>query len=740
MKTDGKNVKWKSKEQREKENRRIRWIFLILFLLILLGFGGMGYRVWKQYSGTLMQNQYDQLSNSSKILSESLETSMKEYEWDYEMLHNIEVMMQDEAGNYRIQNTDVFIKKMKRYLEEETTYVCDLFWQDENGNFISSLSGKVYTDSVCFTETDQGIGIYQMEDDKDQKYLVLHYLEPSENQICMVVNEETFYTNLISSIKVGTNGYVVIKNSEGKIIMHPKGEQWGIDVIEGRKEMYPHLDLSSLENMIEKQKEGGEGILEYDSYWWTKPNLPKVHKVSAYSPADLGGDFWVVSAVIDYDDMYRPIRQGFTRILFIMCGILLLIIILLIFVGRLVFDRQKSAAEIIYLRELNSLLEEVHQSEENIAHQERLQIMGTMTGGIAHEFNNFLTPIMDYAELLMMELPEDSEEYDSAHEIYEASEKAKDVVRQISTLSRKNVETVYKSIPAQKLMQRAVKMISSVCPPQVTLEEQMDLDHTWILGNATQINQVLLNISVNAIHAIGKQKGTIRILARRVKRNSLSRELADKLRESWEDYVEIQIRDTGCGMNQETMKRIFDPFFTTKKGGEGTGLGLALAEQIMMSHKGYISVESKPGVGSTFYLYLPAMDTEQKMIVPTASGKYRIVIADDNAKVLKLMEKNFRKIGIEIITCRDVEKLKEYLEEAETDVLYIDETLEDGSGVEFCMSISGKYPQMKKIVMAAHITRELAEAKQHGIIDAYVEKPVSEVTLLDAVRQCEENV
>lgn len=82
MKTDGKNVKWKSKEQREKENRRIRWIFLILFLLVLLGFGGMGYRVWKQYSKDLMQNQYDQLSNSSKILSESLETSMKEYEWE----------------------------------------------------------------------------------------------------------------------------------------------------------------------------------------------------------------------------------------------------------------------------------------------------------------------------------------------------------------------------------------------------------------------------------------------------------------------------------------------------------------------------------------------------------------------------------------------------------------------------------------------------------------------------------
>ena len=205
-------------------------------------------------------------------------------------------------------------------------------------------------------------------------------------------------------------------------------------------------------------------------------------------------------------------------------------------------------------------------------------------------------------------------------------------------------------------------------------------------------------------------------------------------------HVDFYVKDTGIGISEEKLSHIFGRFVKLNSFVQGTGLGLALAEQIMMSHKGYISVESKPGVGSTFYLYLPAMDTEQKIIVPTASGKYRIVIADDNAKVLKLLEKNFRKIGIEIITCRDVEKLKEYLKEAETDVLYIDETLEDGSGVEFCMSISGKYPQMKKIVMAAHITRELAEAKQHGIIEGYVEKPVSEVTLLDAVRQCEENV
>ena len=104
-----------------------------------------------------------------------------------------------------------------------------------------------------------------------------------------------------------------------------------------------------------------------------------------------------------------------------------------------------------------------------------------------------------------MELPEGSDEQDSAKEIYEASEKAMDVVKQISSLSRKNVETVYKCIPVKKMMQRALKMIASVCPPQIHLESELQVEQENILGNSTQLNQVLLNICINAIHAIGKK-------------------------------------------------------------------------------------------------------------------------------------------------------------------------------------------------------------------------------------------
>ena len=378
----------------------------------------------------------------------------------------------------------------------------------------------------------------------------------------------------------------------------------------------------------------------------------------------------------------------------------------------------------------------MHRSEENIAHQQRLQIMGTMTGGIAHEFNNFLTPIMGYAELLMMELPEGSEEQDSAKEIYDASEKAKDVVRQISSLSRKNVETVYKNIPMKKMMTRALKMIESICTPQVQLESDIQIETESILGNTTQLNQVLLNICVNAVHAIGKEQGIILVVCKKEAKSKVNPKVARKLSEAWESYIHILVKDNGCGMDKETLRHIFDPFFTTKKGGEGTGLGLALAEQIISSHKGYLYAESEKGKGSTFHIYLPILDMDSTpQIAQNVSGKeYHIVVADDNAKVLQLLKKNFEKIGIQIRTCMKKEELQQCLREQEMDALVVDETLEDCSGVDFCMSLAGKYPDMMKFIITDGLSREAVEAKQKGIIDGYVEKPVSDTAILEAIR------
>lgn len=399
----------------------------------------------------------------------------------------------------------------------------------------------------------------------------------------------------------------------------------------------------------------------------------------------------------------------------------------------------KSSREIKNLKELNSLLENVQRSEDAIAHQERLQIMGTMTGGIAHEFNNFLTPIMGHAELLMMELPEGSDEQDSAKEILEASEKAMDVVKQISSLSRKNVETVYKCIPVKKMMQRALKMITSVCPPQVHLESELQVEQENILGNTTQLNQVLLNICVNAIHAIGKKEGTIHVKCEVISRETLAGFLDKELPDTWKDYIYISIKDNGCGMEKETLRQIFDPFFTTKKGGEGTGLGLALVEQIVTSHKGYVFAESHPGVGSCFHIGLPVLQADQPEETVHVGERHeiRMVFADDNAKVLELLRRSFDKIGMQIQTCMTVEELSANLAEKEADVLVVEESIEEQSGVDFCMSIAGKYPKMLKLVSIESISREIVEAKKKGIINGYVEKPLSDRNVLESVRECQ---
>lgn len=712
-------------KRRQKIKYRVLWVIPII---IFVGLAFAGWQTWRVYRDTLMKNQKEQLLMTTEVIGRNMKISMADYEDDLDFL-------------CRLQEEGVLEKERAReYIDTQNNYVHNLILEDKEGKIKWAMEDDSFARTQLFVKVDEEKEIWYGEDEREQRFFIFKEKLESGERFCLVVNGEEYYQNLISDIHVGTNGYVVIKNSDGMILMHPELKQWGIDVIEGRERLYPGLDYSSLEEMIEEQKQGKRGISEYYSYWWTSPNLEKVRKVSAYVPAVLGNDFLVVSTVIDYDDFYEPIKEGFSRIVFVFLGLFSLLLVLSVLIGRIIVDGKKTEAEVVYLRELNGLLEEIHRNEETIAHQQRLQIMGTMTSGIVHEFNNFLTPIMGFSELLMMELPEESDEYDSAREIYEASEKAKDVIRQISTLSKKNVETVYKNLLVQKLMTRVLKMIESVRPANVHLHSELLLEEEEILGNSTQINQVILNICVNAIYAIGRKEGNLLIRAVCIPYEKIEKREELNLSGTWSQYIRIDIKDDGCGMDEETMEHIFDPFFTTKAAGEGTGLGLALAQQIVGSHRGGIEVESERNVGTTFLIYFPVLETKMEEFVEEEQTKnnLRIVVADDNAKILEMLMKNFGKLGVEIITCMTKEELRKCLEEREMDVLVIDESLGNESGIDFCMSIQGRYPHMLKLVMTDCITRKLAEAKKKRVVDDYVEKPVSDTTILETIKRCRE--
>lgn len=719
------------KEQFAKPGRRFHnGIFVLPVLLIAVVLVACAY-IWNSYRSELMQNQEEQLLLVTQSAGKNLEATVSQYWDDLEFLYRFH-------EKSSIEN-EVYVS----YLESNKGDAVDICLMDESGRVLNSVYGHPLSDPIPLVNLSADCSILQYTgEDEEDSYLVFRKQIEDGRCLCLVIDQESCYADLISDLHIGTNGYLLVKNSAGSIVWHPERTQWGIDVIEGRQELYPDLDLSSLSEMVDKQIAEPSGVYEYYSYWWTNPELPRVKKISAHVHTPVGDDFFVVSAVIDYSDFYTPIAVGVGHLAFVFVGAWAILLVLLLYIGKLLYDRRRSTHEIAYLRELNDTLEELHRHEESIAHQQRLQVMGTMTGGIAHEFNNFLTPIMGFSELLLDELPPDSETYDSAREIYEAADKAKDVVRQISAMSRKNVETVYRSLPARETLNHTLKMIESVCPPQIHLQKELTLGDEAFLGNRTQINQVLLNLCVNAIHAMGAQGGVLLIRAKSVLRKELALLLPNEhIPESWDRYLQIDVADTGCGMDPETLRHVFEPFFTTKKSGEGTGLGLSLADQIIRAHRGYLSVDSKVNEGSTFHLFLPVMEQNAaaESLKWGQSQKMRLVIADDNAKVLEMLRASFEKLGLSPVTCSKKEALLHCLQEAQTDVLAIDQGLADGDGIEFCMSIQGKYPDTIKILMVDHMTREVIEARRRGIIDGYVEKPVSDTTLLEVIRSSKQS-
>ena len=254
---------------------------------------------------------------------------------------------------------------------------------------------------------------------------------------------------------------------------------------------------------------------------------------------------------------------------------------------------------------------------------------------------------------------------------------------------------------------------------------------------------VMLNLTLNAFQAIGRESGgVVRVEGRQVSREVLQRRGLDT-NGIWENYIRIRVVDNGCGMDKMTMEQIFTPFFTTRE--NGTGFGLAIAESMITSHRGYITVDSTPGKGSVFTVYLPAAKKadEERLHSAAASrgyedGSHKILVVDDNVKILQELAGEFGKIGVNIKTCVNTGEAEEQLSRHHYHVLLIDNELSraggDNTGIDFAMSIREKYNGLLIIVMADKIRKEIVEARQEGIINAYLEKPVSVQELLETMQ------
>jgi len=240
--------------------------------------------------------------------------------------------------------------------------------------------------------------------------------------------------------------------------------------------------------------------------------------------------------------------------------------------------------------------------ETQLRHSQKIEALGTLAGGIAHNVNNTLVPIVALSKMALKQLPPDSGEHESMQTILEAAYRIRDLVAEILAFSRKDMASLG-PVALQGTVAKALRLLSATLPPNVVIAQELAQPTVTVSADENQLVQVLMNFCTNAAHAIGATPGRITIGLDEVELRESAGAQAGGLPAGL--YARLTVADTGCGMDARTLRRIFEPFYTTKNVGEGTGLGLSMAHGIIANHHGRIAVDSEVGRGTTFTILLP---------------------------------------------------------------------------------------------------------------------------------------
>lgn len=251
--------------------------------------------------------------------------------------------------------------------------------------------------------------------------------------------------------------------------------------------------------------------------------------------------------------------------------------------------------------------------ESELRQTQKLETVGVLAGGIAHEFNNILLPIFLYTEQAIHDLPMDSPIHSHLELVLKSSKRAKGLIQQILTFSRQAGRQEYMPVDVKLIIEEALELLRALIPSTVELREVLVDDTCMVLADRDQIHQLVMNLCSNAYKALDDSGGSITVtLEHFVVDEKFPR---DRRNLGVGKYIRFSVKDTGHGIDNRHFDRIFEPFYTTQTVGKGTGLGLSVAHGIAMSHKGIISVESEPGEGATFYVYLPEIEQSHEAVL-----------------------------------------------------------------------------------------------------------------------------
>ena len=397
------------------------------------------------------------------------------------------------------------------------------------------------------------------------------------------------------------------------------------------------------------------------------------------------------------------------------------------------FDWNTKPAVLCIIRDVT----ETKWMESQLAQGQKMQAIGTLAGGIAHDFNNILAIMLGYTELCKGEVAEHHIIQRNLDQIFKAGHRAKDLVNQILTFSYQK-ENNSNPINVKYCLKEALKLLKATIPSNIMIKEDIQKEPGIVLADPTRIQQIIMNLSTNAAHAMGEERGVLDICLKNIDLDRHITGFSKKIEPG--PYVWLKVADTGCGMTQATLQRIFEPYFTTKKQGEGTGLGLSMVHGIVEELNGVIQVYSEPAVGTTFNIYLPRVDLDSEQPIKVTEkvprGKETILLVDDEKMVLDMSSMILSNLGYHVIAkTSSIEAFETFRQNPDRfDLVLTDQTMPIMTGRMLAQKIMHIRPELPIVLCTGFSANIDADKAQALGISAFVQKPMLRSELASVLR------
>lgn len=371
---------------------------------------------------------------------------------------------------------------------------------------------------------------------------------------------------------------------------------------------------------------------------------------------------------------------------------------------------------------------EERKMEKQLRQSQKMEAIGTLAGGIAHDFNNILASIIGYTELMVYGSFDEKEVVFYLHQVLKACSRARDLIKQILAFSRQSEEE-RKPVQVSLIIKETLKLLRATLPVSIEIQQDIKSERSMILGDPTQIHQLIMNLCTNAAHAMREKGGILKVIIEDVDIYEKDLEIYRNLKAG--KYLKLTVKDTGHGIPEEDLERIFEPYYTTKKMGEGTGMGLAVVHGIVKSYGGEITVNSELNSGTTFDLYLPKIKKEIKQETelsgPLPGGSEKLLLIDDEEDLIYAGQRILKSLGYEVTaTTSSIEALSMFSFEPESfDLVITDQTMPHMTGNELAKEMLRIKPDIP-IILCTGFSEIISAEKAKSIgIEEFILKPIN---------------